>query len=83
MAFVLGRQQIFLELDETTPFLSDINELMSNSLLSKHFLSLAREVSAVVDVSNEDILKSCVFVAGHYGGEDARGHLQKPPGTNE
>jgi len=44
MAYMLGRQQIFLELDEETEDYDELVELMSNSHLNNNFLALAREV---------------------------------------
>ena len=44
MAFMLARQQIFLELDEDMEDYDELVEIMSNSLLNNNFLSLAREV---------------------------------------
>lgn len=43
MAYMLGRQQIFLELDDL-PDADDLTELMSNANLNTNFLALAREV---------------------------------------
>ena len=45
MAFMLARQQIFLELDEEMEDYDELVEILSNSLLNSNFLSLAREVS--------------------------------------
>jgi 26S proteasome regulatory subunit N1 len=42
---MLGRQQVFLELNEGCPENEDLVEIMSNSHLNNHFLNLAREVS--------------------------------------
>ena len=44
MAYMLGRQQIFLELDEDMVDSEELTELMSNSHLNNNFLALAREV---------------------------------------
>lgn len=44
LAFMLGRQQIFLELNEELEDYDDLIEIMSNTHLNNHFLSLAREV---------------------------------------
>jgi 26S proteasome regulatory subunit N1 len=41
---MLGRQQVFLELNEGCPENEDLVEIMSNSHLNNHFLNLAREV---------------------------------------
>jgi hypothetical protein len=45
LAFMLGRQQIFLELNENIVEYDDLVEIMSNAHLNNHFLNLAREVS--------------------------------------
>lgn len=44
MAFMLARQQIYLELDESMDDYDDLAEIMSNAHLNNNFLSLAREV---------------------------------------
>ena len=44
MAFMLARQQIYLELDESMDDYDDLVEIMSNAHLNNNFLSLAREV---------------------------------------
>ena len=44
MTYMLGRQQIFLELDEDMVDSEELTELMSNSHLNNNFLALAREV---------------------------------------
>lgn len=44
MAYMLGRQQIFLELEEDMEDCDELVELMSNSHLNNNFLALAREV---------------------------------------
>lgn len=46
LAFMLGRQQIFLELNENMVEYDDLVEIMSNAHLNNHFLNLAREVSS-------------------------------------
>ena len=59
LAFMLGRQQIFLELSETsTPEYDDMVEIMSNSLLNYHFLNLARELDIMEPKTPEDVYKS-------------------------
>lgn len=58
LAFMLGRQQIFLELPETTPEYEDLVEIMSNSLLNYHFLNLARELDIMEPKTPEDVYKS-------------------------
>lgn len=49
LAFMLGRQQIFLELNEELEDYDDLIEIMSNTHLNNHFLSLAREVIFEMD----------------------------------
>lgn len=44
IAFMLARQQFFLELSEDAYDYEDLNEILSNANLNTHFLSLAREV---------------------------------------
>jgi 26S proteasome regulatory subunit N1 len=47
LAFMLGRQQICLELDEGVQDSEDLAEIMANAHLNNHFLNLAREVSVI------------------------------------
>jgi RPN1 N-terminal domain len=49
---MLGRQQVFLELNEEHPDNEDLVEIMSNSHLNNHFLNLAREVSQLLLLTN-------------------------------
>lgn len=58
LAFMLARQQICLELDESTPEYDDLMEIMSNANLNKHFLNLARELDIMEPKTPEDIYKS-------------------------
>ena len=44
MAYMLGRQQIFLDLDDEEGDFDDVTEIMSNAHLNTNFLTLAREV---------------------------------------
>lgn len=45
LAFMLGRQQVFLELEEgECDDMEDIADIMSNVHLNNNFLALAREV---------------------------------------
>lgn len=46
VAFMLGRHQVFLELPEEMDDYEDFTEILSNSHLNTHFLSLGREVGA-------------------------------------
>ena len=47
MAFMLGRQQLFLELDDDFEGAEDLTEIMSNVHLNANFLALGREVSSI------------------------------------
>ena len=44
LAFMLGRQQMFLELEEDCSDDDDIIKIMSNEHLNTNFLNLTREV---------------------------------------
>lgn len=44
LAFVLGRQQMFLELDDEQDETEKLTEIMSNTLLNSNFLTLARSI---------------------------------------
>ncbi len=44
LAFVLGAQQMFLELEDDTPDFDELGEIMSNGQLNTQFLVLGREV---------------------------------------
>lgn len=58
LAFMLARQQVCLELDESVPDYDDLVEIMSNTNLNKHFLNLARELDIMEAKTPEDIYKS-------------------------
>lgn len=58
LAFMLGRQQIFLQLDENASDYDDLVEIMSNSHLNNHFLSLGRELDIMEPKTPEDVYKS-------------------------
>ncbi|XP_043479363.1 26S proteasome non-ATPase regulatory subunit 2 [Leptopilina heterotoma] len=58
LAFMLGRQQIFLNLPESTIEYDDLVEIMSNSHLNNHFLNLARELDIMEPKTPEDVYKS-------------------------
>ena len=47
LAFMLGRQQVFLDLEEEEGLedREDLKEIISNVLLNNNFLNLAREVN--------------------------------------
>ncbi|KAJ9574000.1 hypothetical protein L9F63_008597, partial [Diploptera punctata] len=58
LAFMLGRQQIFLELNENIVEYDDLVEIMSNAHLNNHFLNLARELDIMEPKTPEDVYKS-------------------------
>jgi 26S proteasome regulatory subunit N1 len=55
---MLGRQQIFLELEEDMEESEDLAEIMSNAHLNSNFLALARELDIMEPKVPEDIYKS-------------------------
>lgn len=58
LAFMLGRQQIYIEIPETTPEYDDLIETMANCHLNNHFLNLARELDIMEPKTPEDVYKS-------------------------
>ena len=50
LAYMLGRQQIFLDVEDDVPDFDDLAEIMSNSHLNNNFLALAREVMVLLFV---------------------------------
>ncbi|KAL7731870.1 hypothetical protein ACLKA6_017447 [Drosophila palustris] len=58
LAFMLARQQVCIELDESVADYDDLMEIMSNANLNKHFLNLARELDIMEPKTPEDIYKS-------------------------
>ena len=46
LAYMLGRQQIFLELNDEMDEYDDLVEIISNAHLNNNFLALGREVSS-------------------------------------
>ena len=52
LAYMLGRQQITLELHEMMDDREDLREIIANGQLNQHFLTLAREVSILYMVSS-------------------------------
>jgi len=58
VAFMLGRHQVFLELPEEMDDYEDFTEILSNSHLNTHFLSLGRELDIMDPKTPEDIYKS-------------------------
>ncbi|KAK3851430.1 hypothetical protein Pcinc_041919 [Petrolisthes cinctipes] len=57
VAFMLGRHQVFLELPEEMDDYEDFTEILSNSHLNTHFLSLGRELDIMDPKTPEDIYK--------------------------
>lgn len=45
LAFMLARQQVFIELDDDMEDCEELTEILSNTHLNNNFLALAREVS--------------------------------------
>ncbi|XP_066158811.1 26S proteasome non-ATPase regulatory subunit 2 [Euwallacea fornicatus] len=58
LAFMLGRQQIYIEIPDTTPEYEDLTEIMANCHLNNHFLNLARELDIMEPKTPEDVYKS-------------------------
>ncbi|XP_019869453.2 26S proteasome non-ATPase regulatory subunit 2 [Aethina tumida] len=58
LAFMLGRQQIYIEIPDTTPEYEDLIEVMANCHLNNHFLNLARELDIMEPKTPEDVYKS-------------------------
>ncbi|KAI8488617.1 26S proteasome non-ATPase regulatory subunit 2 [Branchiostoma belcheri] len=58
MAFMLGRQQVYVELPEELEDYDDLMEIMSNVHLNNNFLALARELDIMEPKVPEDIYKS-------------------------
>lgn len=58
LAFMLGRQQIFIELNDSTLENEDLTEIMANCHLNNHFLNLARELDIMEPKTPEDVFKS-------------------------
>jgi len=48
LAYMLGRQQIFLELDEDMDDYDELVEIICNVQLNNHFLALGREVKHIL-----------------------------------
>lgn len=58
LAFMLGRQQIYLEINENASEYDDLTEIMANCHLNNHFLTLARELDIMEPKTPEDVYKS-------------------------
>ncbi|RNA39420.1 26S proteasome non-ATPase regulatory subunit 2 [Brachionus plicatilis] len=67
LAFVLARQQIYWEIDESRVQDADqLTEIMNNSRLSQNFLNLARELDIMEAKVPEDIYKSHLETSRSY-----------------
>merc|ERR1719209_1182518 len=58
LAFMLGRHQFYLELSEEREDYDDLTEIMSNSQLNTHFLSLGRELDIMEAKTPDDVYKT-------------------------
>ncbi|CAB4037408.1 26S proteasome non-ATPase regulatory subunit 2 [Paramuricea clavata] len=58
LAFMLARQQIFLELDEDMEDNEELTEILSNTHLNNNFLALARELDIMEPKIPDDIYKT-------------------------
>jgi len=58
MAFLIARQQIFLDLPTETEEEQEIAECLNNTKLPEHFKSLAKELNILDPKTTEDIYKS-------------------------
>ncbi|XP_078333665.1 26S proteasome non-ATPase regulatory subunit 2-like [Crassostrea virginica] len=58
LAYMLGRQQIFLELSDDVEEYDELTEIMSNANLNNNFMALARELDIMEPKIPEDIYKS-------------------------
>lgn len=77
LAFMIGRQQIFI-MDDISD--SDLTDIMSNTHLNNHFLALARELDILEPKHPEDIYKTHLdtFTRSTYSSnnaDSARGNL--------
>nr|CAD7453137.1 unnamed protein product [Timema tahoe] len=57
LAFLLGRQQVVLDLDEFQDG-SDLKTVMSNAHINDHFLNMARELDIMEPKTPEDVYKT-------------------------
>nr|CAB3265241.1 26S proteasome non-ATPase regulatory subunit 2-like [Phallusia mammillata] len=58
LAYALGRQQVFLELNDEMPEADELTEILSNTHLTTNFLALARELDIMEPKVPEDIYKT-------------------------
>jgi 26S proteasome regulatory subunit N1 len=53
LAFLLARQGVHIEVED-----EELNKILSNSLVSEHFLNLAKQLDVLEAKTPEDIYKS-------------------------
>ncbi|XP_014253603.1 26S proteasome non-ATPase regulatory subunit 2 [Cimex lectularius] len=58
LAFMVGRQQLSLELSNDLPDKSDLTNIMSNAHVNDHFHSLARELDIMEPKTPEEVYKT-------------------------
>ncbi len=66
LAFMLGRQQHYMELDESEH--DEVIEIMSNAHLNNHFLNLARELDILEPKTPDDVYKTHLDNVRTFGG---------------
>lgn len=66
LSFMLGRQQVCMELDENE--FDEMMEIMSNSHLNNHFLNLARELDILEPKTPDDVYKTHLDNVRPFGG---------------
>jgi len=80
LAFMLGRQQHFVEMDEDAENYDDLVEIMSNGHLNQNFLALGRELDILEPKTPDDVYKTHLenqrpFGAGSSQVDSARQNL--------
>lgn len=68
LAFMLGRQQHFVEMEEEADNYDDLTEIMSNAHLNTNFLALGRELDILEPKTPEDVFKSHLENQRPFGG---------------
>jgi len=68
LAFMLGRQQHFVEMSEEADNYDDLVEIMSNGHLNANFLALGRELDILEPKTPEDVFKSHLENQRPFGG---------------
>lgn len=67
LAFMLGRQQIYIEINENMAEYDDLIEIMANCHLNNHFLNLAREVRYLYVHLNFVFYYCILFLVRYHG----------------